>query len=401
MHVLIVGLGYVGLPTALAFLEAGCRVTGYDVSAARLAAIDDGQADLSPRDHARLRRHRLTTTTDPAAIATADAVVICVPTPVDEQHVPNLKALRAACGTVVAHAVRGQLVVLTSTTYVGSTRDLLIERLDGVDVVFSPERVDPGPGGRPLEHVPRVLGPASKRAGDRAEELLKRVAPQVHRVSSPEAAELCKLLENSFRAVNIALANEFADIAREVGVDPVEVIEAAATKPFGFMRFDPGPGVGGQCVPSDPYYLLWRLRRAAPTVLTAAMGAIAARPSAVVRRALEMLASAGRDIRDAKVLIAGVSYKPGVADARETPAAPIIAELRRLGARVEFTDPLVEELAVGGEYLKRAPDPRTEPWDLVVVHTLGGDLGWLTPEQAVLDATYRLERPEPGRWEVP
>ncbi|WP_061300132.1 nucleotide sugar dehydrogenase [Herbidospora cretacea] len=401
MYVLIVGLGYVGLPTALAFLEAGCRVTGYDVSAARLAAIREGEADLSPRDRARLRRHRLETTTDPAAISAADAVVICVPTPVDEHHVPDLNALRAACGTVVAHAVPGQLVILTSTTYVGSTRDLLIDHLRDVDVVFSPERVDPGPGGRPLEHVPRVLGPASATAGDRAEELLKRVAPQVHRVSSPEAAELCKLLENSFRAVNIALANEFADIAREVGVDPVEVIEAAATKPFGFMRFDPGPGVGGQCVPSDPYYLLWRLRRAAPTVLTAAMGAIAARPQAVVGRALEMLASSGRDIRDANVLIAGVSYKPGVADARETPATPIIAELRRQGARVEFTDPLVVELPVGGELLKRAPDPRSEPWDLVIVHTLGGDLGWLRPEQPVLDATYRLERPEPSRWEVP
>ncbi|MGH3658774.1 MAG: nucleotide sugar dehydrogenase, partial [Micromonosporaceae bacterium] len=253
----IVGLGYVGLPTALALAEAGSSVIGCEVSDERLADIRSGAVDLLETDHARLRRQmggdRLRLTVDPAALRGADTVVICVPTPVDEHLTPDLSAVAGACRTVVQHAVPGQLIVLTSTTYVGCTRDHLVKPLAerglrvGVDVfvAFSPERIDPGVAKHAQESTPRVVGGATPACRERAVQALRRVAPYVHEVSSPEAAEMTKLLENSFRAVNIAFANEVSELARELGLDPVEVIEAAATKPYGFMAFYPGPGVGG------------------------------------------------------------------------------------------------------------------------------------------------------------
>ncbi|MEE4543057.1 nucleotide sugar dehydrogenase [Streptomyces sp. V4-01] len=405
--VAVVGLGYVGLPTALALLAAGNEVIGIDTSAHRLDAIRGGDVDLLPSDLTRLAEHtgdpRFTLTDDASAIGRADTVLVCVPTPVDRHQVPDLTALTAACAAVVAHAVPGQLLMLTSTTYVGTTRDLLVAPLtargftvgDDIFVAFSPERIDPGNAHHTQETTPRVVGAAGAEAGRRAAALLIRTAPSIHLLPSPEAAEMTKLWENTFRAVNIALANEFAENCRTLGIDPIPVIEAAATKPYGFMPFYPGPGVGGHCIPCDPHYLLWQLRaeRTASPLVEAAMAGIAGRPRQVVRRVRELLGDRGHAIAGARVLVVGVAYKPGVADLRESPALEIIEELAAEGAEVSFTDPLVPTAVIGGVVRESVTDPHAHAWDLVLVHTVQptADLGWLASRHDVLDATYRLD----------
>ncbi|SOD86727.1 nucleotide sugar dehydrogenase [Streptomyces sp. Ag109_G2-15] len=405
--VAVVGLGYVGLPTALALLAAGNEVVGIDVSEARLDAIRSSEVDLLPSDHGRLTTHlgdpRFTLTSDPAALQRARTVVICVPTPVDRHLVPDLNALAAACASVVAHAVPGQLIMLTSTTYVGTTRELLVEPLTargfrvGTDVyvAFSPERIDPGNAHHAQDRTPRVVGGTNELTNRLAEAVLQRTAPAVHLLPSAEQAEMTKLWENTFRAVNIALANEFAEDCRVLGLEPLSIIEAAATKPYGFMPFYPGPGVGGHCIPCDPHYLLWQLRahRVSSPLIDAAMTAIAGRPRRVVQRVRDLLAESGRSVSGARVLVVGVAYKPGVADLRESPALEIIEELTAEGAKVDFHDPLVSSLRLGAAVRESLADPAAEAWDLVLVHTVhpGVDLGWLAGQPLVLDATYRLD----------
>ena len=406
MRVAIVGLGYVGLPTALSFADDGADVIGFDVDEARLTAIKDERVDLLPRDRARLssclRKQLLRLTTEPSTLSEAAVVVVCVPTPVDAHLTPDLTAVAAACATVVQHAQAGQTIVLTSTTYPGCTNDLLVRPLEArglvvgrdVFVAFSPERIDPGVAAHAPDRTPRVVGGATDACGEMAARFLDRTASSIHLVSSPEAAEMTKLVENTFRAVNIALANEFAKAAREVHVDVMEVIAAAATKPYGFMPFYPGPGVGGHCIPCDPHYLLWQLRsrRSLSPVVEAAMNAIAARPREVVEMARRVVADSGKPLRAARVLVAGVTYKPGVADVRESPALAIIDLLAEEGALVSFADPLVDTLwTVAGQLMAEA-DPAGQSWDLVVVHTVhpGHPYEWLATQPAVLDTTYRL-----------
>ncbi|MGH4014591.1 MAG: nucleotide sugar dehydrogenase [Pseudonocardiaceae bacterium] len=404
-HVAVMGLGYVGLPTAIDFAQAGASVIGYDVSEERLAAIKAGSVDLLNADHERLKLHlgsdSFVLTANPAVLASADAVFVCVPTPIDPYLVPDLSALSAACETVIQYAVPGQVIVLTSTTYVGCTRHLLVEPLtergfrigEDIFVAFSPERLDPGNATHNQEVVPRVVGGVTVACQSRAAELLGRVAPTVHRVSSPESAEMTKLLENTFRAVNIALANEFADACGELRLDILEVIEAATTKPYGFMPFFPGPGVGGHCIPCDPHYLLWQLRarRTRLPVTEIAMASIVMRPRHVVTRVREILSESGRAVSGARVLLVGVAYKSGVADLRGSPALEIMAELMNAGAEVEFCDPHVSELQLAGQELKSVTPSRHTQWDVVVVHTLhpGIDYSWLARFPVVLDTTYR------------
>ncbi|MFC4002926.1 nucleotide sugar dehydrogenase [Prauserella oleivorans] len=402
----VVGLGYVGLPTALALAESGRPVIGFEISEARLADIKAGRADLLPADHERLSRHlggQLEITSEQSQLAAVASIIVCVPTPVDEHLVPDLSALQGACTMVAETAVQGQTIVLTSTTYVGSTRELLVGALEArelfvgrdVFVAFSPERIDPGDASHTPERTPRVVGGVTEECTRRAVDLLADWTPVVHVVSSPEAAEATKLLENTFRAVNIAFANEFASAVRALNLDPMEVIAAASTKPYGFMPFYPGPGVGGHCIPCDPHYLLWdlRRRRVGSPVIEAAMTSIAHRPLHVVRRAQEVLAEHSTPLVGAKILLVGVTYKPGVADVRESPALEIIAELVRRGADVHYTDPHVDQIHIGERTLT-AEAPQG-PWDLVIVHTAhpGLDLGWLADEPVVLDTTYRLPLP--------
>lgn len=403
----MVGLGYVGLPTSLSLLDAGARVIGVDASSRRVEDIRHGRVDLLPGDLERLRAHlgseRWDLGDDPARIAGADVVLVCVPTPVTRNLVPDLSALRRACRTVVAHARPGQTIVLTSTTYVGCTRDLLEGPLrdrglvPGVDVhlAFSPERIDPGVADHSPETTPRVVGGLTEQCLEKAMTALSLSTSALHPVSSPEAAEMTKLLENTFRAVNIALANEIADVAAHLGLSASEVIDAAASKPYGFMRFMPGPGVGGHCIPCDPHYLLWQLRgdHVTAPLVEATMNAIAVRPRRVVTRLREELAASGQSLRGSHVHVVGVAYKPGVADVRESPAIEIIEECRRAGAHVTYSDDLVPQLDLADEASLTASSPHDVAPDVVLVHTPhpGEDLDWLAAAPLVLDATYRLE----------
>lgn len=405
--VAIVGLGYVGLPTALAFHAAGSRVIGLDASAARVAAVQAGRVDLLPSDLDRLAVAQgdpgFAVTMDPSMIAQAAAVIICVPTPVDDYLLPDLTILRSACATVTSNVRAGQLVVLTSTTYVGTTYDMIVKPLaerglvagSDVFVAFSPERIDPGNASHAHEDVPRVVGGVTPECTEKAAEMLAQYVGVVHKVSSPEAAEMTKLVENTFRAVNIALANEFSEASRALDLDIIEVIDAASTKPYGFTRFTPGPGVGGHCIPCDPHYLLWQLRRARvdTPLIEEAMKGIANRPIRVADRAREVLSDVGKPLLGARILVLGIAYKPNVEDVRESPALEIMARLRDGGAEVDYHDRYVPSARLhGGRLLTHVPEPEIGAYDLVLVHTrhLGLDTSLLSAAPMVLDATYTL-----------
>lgn len=396
--VAIVGLGYVGLPTALGFREAGQSVLGIDVSPTRLARINDHDVDLIPEDRQRLRRHLcgegFTLTDRIEDLASAVAVLICVPTPVSETHEPDLGLLEVACAQVVEHAVPGQVIILTSTSYVGTTHDLLTVPLTlrglvpgrDVFIAFSPERIDPGNRSYQQSDVPRVVGGVTSACTEAAASVLVDTTKSIEQVATPATAEMAKLWENTFRAVNIAFANEMANICRAHGLDVLDVLTAASTKPYGFMPFYPGPGVGGHCIPCDPHYLLHQMPAgfSAP-VITTAMRSIADRPAYVVERAVDLLA-----VRGQRVLVVGVAYKGGVADVRDSPALEIIRQLAGLGFSVDYHDPYVPSIVIGERTYTSCPIPTTE-CDLVIVHTSHPmDTTWLAHQRLVLDCTYRL-----------
>jgi UDP-N-acetyl-D-glucosamine dehydrogenase len=402
--VAVVGLGYVGLPTAIAMRNAGCRIIGIDVSGPRLTTIRKGRAELLESERRDLTRHMVgdgfVLTSRIKALDAADLVLICVPTPIDEQLQPDLEILRGACASVVKHARPGQTLVLTSTTYVGTTRELLVEPLqrrglvvgEDVFVAFAPERIDPGVRDHAQLETPRVMGGVSDECFERAASVLQHTCKYLHRVSSPEAAEMVKLYENTFRAVNIALAFEIAEACRTHQLDPIEVTNGAASKPYGFMPHYPSAGVGGHCIGVDPYYLLHDLReRGRPaTVAEAALAKVTGRPRHVAWRAHEVLVELDRPLCEARVLVVGASYKPGVADTREAPAVEIIARLRGEGAHVDYHDPLVPTLKLGSSRL-RGVRPVPEDYDLTIIATLhpDEDYAWLERCPAVLDCTYR------------
>jgi UDP-N-acetyl-D-glucosamine dehydrogenase len=433
--VAVVGLGYVGLPTAIALRNAGCRIVGIDVSGPRLDAIRAGEAELLDSEqhdlHGHLEDDGFVLTDRVKALDAADLVLICVPTPVDERLQPDLRILRDACAAVVRHARPGQTLVLTSTTYVGTTRELLVAPLDerglrvgeDVFVAFAPERIDPGVSEHAQLQTPRVLGGATQACSERAAAVLRHTCKRLHHVSSPEAAEMVKLYENTFRAVNIALAFEIAEACAEHRLDPVEVTDGAATKPYGFLPHYPSAGVGGHCIGVDPHYLLHDLReRGRPATLAEeALRKVNGRPRHVAWRAHEALVQLGRPLHEARVLVVGASYKPGVADTREAPALEIIARLRAEGAHVDYHDPLVPTLRLGEERLSGVcPDPRVpsdrapridgepqrcvdpERYDLTIVVTLhpDHDYGWLQRSPAVLDCTYRQRDAGRRRFEL-
>ncbi|MFD7459003.1 MULTISPECIES: nucleotide sugar dehydrogenase [unclassified Streptomyces] len=403
--VAVVGLGYVGLPTALALWSAGATIIGVDTSDRRIAAIRAGTVDLLPAQHATLACVENTgdfrMTSDASALRDANAVVVCVPTPVTQDHAPDLTALRAACETVVENAVPGQLIVLTSTSHVGTTRELLLEPLaarglraeEDVFVAFSPERIDPGNERHLPENTPRIVGGAGPLSTRAATALLGPTASRLHEVAGPETAEMAKLWENIYRAVNIALANELSDACVHLGLAPIPVIEAAATKPYGFMPFYPGPGAGGHCIPCDPYYLLGQLpsAKSAPLLRTA-MAALRERPAQIAAQAAGLLDADGLSLVGARVLVLGVAYKAGVSDVRESPALRLIELLAGQGAEVSYSDCHVPALTVAGRTLTSVPDPEDTGWDLVVLHTAhpGADLGWLDAAPRVLDTRRRL-----------
>ncbi|HZU60687.1 MAG TPA: nucleotide sugar dehydrogenase [Solirubrobacteraceae bacterium] len=357
MSVGVIGLGYVGLPLVCAFAEAGEQVVGVDVDPLKVQAVRAGESYIEDISSERLKAvlPSIEATSHYQPLARADAVLICVPTPLTPNREPDLSALLSA-GRGLGHVLnRGQLVVLESTTYPGTTRERLVPLLEqesdlrvGQDfsVAFSPERVDPGRTDYALRNTPKVVGGMTPECGDRAAALYRLVCDHIVRVSTPEVAEMTKLLENIFRSVNIALVNELAILCERMGIDVWEVVDAAATKPYGFMRFEPGPGMGGHCLPVDPFYLTWRAREFhMSTEFIELAGKINQRmPYHCVERIQRALNDVAKPVRGSRIAILGVSYKGGVGDLRESPALRIMEVLSELGAELSYHDPYVPSL---------------------------------------------------------
>ncbi|MEJ5915138.1 nucleotide sugar dehydrogenase [Pseudokineococcus sp. 1T1Z-3] len=381
-RVVVVGLGYVGLPVVAAAVGAGMSVAGLDASPERVAVLQEGRSpvdDLSDDDVAGLLAAGFTPTGDPDVLAGAAVVVICVPTPLGDDGSPDLTAVEQAAETVAARLGPGTLVVLESTTYPGTTEELLqpvLERgglVAGTDfhLAYSPERIDPGNRRYGLANTPKVLGGLTPACADAAEAFYGAFCEQVVRVASTRVAELTKLLENTYRTVNIALVNEMAVFCHDLGVDLWEAIDAAATKPFGFAPFRPGPGVGGHCIPIDPDYLSYAVRRLGyPFRFVELAQEVNARmPAYVVARAGAMLNDVSRSVRGARVLLVGVTYKADVADERQSPSVPVARRLLELGALVSYADPFVPSWRVDGHDVARVDDPvaAAPEQDLVVL----------------------------------
>jgi UDP-N-acetyl-D-glucosamine dehydrogenase len=356
-RVVVIGIGYVGLPLVLEFARAGYCVTGYDKNPAKVALLNSGESYIGDIPSSDLvpfvKKGTLGASSDPGVLGEADAVVVCVPTPLNKTKDPDMRFIAAATEEIAVHQHKGMLIVLESTTYPGTTREVLVPRLTrgyeigkDVFVAFSPERVDPGNARYHTRNTPKVIGGTSPKCLDVARALYSHIIDTIVPVSSTDTAEMVKLLENTFRAVNIALVNEVAMMSRRLGVDAYEVIRAAGTKPFGYMPFYPGPGLGGHCIPVDPLCLSWKLRSLKFTArfIELADAINGAMPEYVVHRVTDALNGRKKAVRGAKILIAGVAYKPDVADVRESPAFDVIDGLVRLGADVSYVDPHVPAL---------------------------------------------------------
>ncbi|MEU8267495.1 nucleotide sugar dehydrogenase [Sphaerisporangium sp. NPDC049002] len=366
----VIGLGYVGMPLAKEATGAGLRVVGLDVDERKVDALTSGRSyidDLSDADLDSMLANGFTATLDQSVLAASDTIVICVPTPLDEDHRPDLSAVRGAVESVGRYLQRGALVVLESTTYPGTTDEVVRPILEeasgltaGVDfhLAFSPERIDPGNAKYGLRNTPKVVGGYTGACRDRAEAFYARFIEQVVTVSGTREAEMAKLLENTYRHVNIALVNEMAIFCDELGVNLWEAIEAASTKPFGFQKFLPGPGVGGHCIPVDPSYLSHAVRKLGyPFRFVELAQEINERmPAYVVARVQRLLNRAKKPVNGSRVLLMGVTYKPDIADERETPAVPIARAFRDLGAEIVFADPHVKQWRVDGVEVPREDD---------------------------------------------
>jgi len=366
--VCVIGQGYVGLPLAVELTAAGYPVIGLEADAVRAQRLLDGASYVGDISDARLREALdagYTPTDDPAALAAAEVVLITVPTPYTKTKQPDLSYVRQAIAAVCDHLQPGRLIVLESTTYPGTTRELMIPALESTgmklgvefEVAYSPERLEPGNSSHGLRNTPKIVGGATPLATEMAAALYRSVVTEVVAVSSPDTAEMAKLLENTYRHVNIALANEMARICHELGVDVWEVIQAAASKPFGFQPFYPGPGVGGHCIPIDPYYLTWKAQEAdqhAPLIAEA--GRVNdGMPEWVVHRVGDALNRVGRSVARSRVLIVGVAYKANVGDVRESPALRVIERLHKKEAILRYHDPYVPEVQANGLQLSSVP----------------------------------------------
>jgi UDP-N-acetyl-D-glucosamine dehydrogenase len=360
MTVGVIGIGYVGLPLVVAFAEAGHDVVALDADPRKVEALCAGDSYIEDVPSARLAAvaRRIAPTTQAAPLADCDAVLICVPTPLTPNREPDLGPLVAATRALASVLRAGQLVVLESTTYPGTTRERVAPMLEESGLVagrdfnlaFSPERVDPGRTDYTLRTTPKVVGGLTEACGDRAEALYGEVCDALVRVSTPEVAELTKLLENIFRSVNIALVNELAMLTDRMDIDVWEVVDAAATKPYGFMRFEPGPGMGGHCLPVDPFYLSWRAREfdMATEFIELAGKVNQQMPYHCVAKVERVLNDAAKPVRGSRIAVLGVSYKPGVGDVRESPALKILDLLAGLGAELRYHDAFVAELPEHG-----------------------------------------------------
>lgn len=387
--VAVIGLGYVGLPLVLALAESGARVVGIDVSEALCARLSRGESHIGDIPSARLQaalEGGFEATTDHTVLSRVDAAIICVPTPLRKSKDPDISYIVAASRALAEHARAGQLVVLESTTYPGTTEEILVPLLQerglepgrDIAVAFSPERVDPGNARFGIRNTPKVVGGVTATCTAAAEALYGRCCETLVPVSSPAAAETVKLLENVFRSVNIGLVNEFALICRQLELDVWEVIEAASTKPFGFMPFWPGPGLGGHCIPVDPHYLAWKLRSHDFTARFVELAdAVNSRmPFHVLEVVGDALNDARKALNGSRVLVLGVAYKPGVADVRESPALAVIKLLQDKGAEVAYHDPYVPSVRMGDATLEGVAltAPRLAEADCVLLLTHHAEL---------------------------
>jgi UDP-N-acetyl-D-glucosamine dehydrogenase len=366
-RIAVVGQGYVGLSAACAAAQEGFTVSGIDLDAERISDLRNGILSVPGVDGdafgAALQGGRIEFSTTPEPITAADIVLIAVPTPLRDGQ-PDLSHVEQACMSTAQHARAGSLVILESTTYPGTTEEVVLPLLENAGLeagrdfllAYSPERIDPGNAEFGIRNTPRVVGGHTPEASGLATLFYEQLVEKVLCLSSTRSAELAKLLENTFRHVNIALVNEMAMVCHDVGIDVWEVIEAAASKPFGFMPFYPGPGVGGHCIPLDPGYLAWQVRRDAGRqfrILEQAQDVNAQMPAYVAGRIGDALNEHGRSVKGASLLILGVAYKPDLGDVREAPALQVITHLAKRGARITFHDPYVDAVSANGIALTR------------------------------------------------
>jgi UDP-N-acetyl-D-glucosamine dehydrogenase len=389
-RIVVIGLGYVGLPLALSLARAGFAVHGLDIDPRKIASLQEGSSyvdDVGGSELTELMRSgQFLPTADPAALGQADAVIICVPTPYTKTKQPDLTCIYQAAGMVVEHLRPGMLVILESTTYPGTTQEVLQPLLEARGLVcgrdfelgYSPERVDPGNPRFTLRNTPKIVSGVTDEATRLVVALYEHVAETVVPVSSPRVAEMAKLMENTFRHVNIGLANEMAMLCGKLGIDIWQVIDAAATKPFGFMPFYPGPGVGGHCIPIDPYYFAWKVQEEESRArLIELAGDINDRmPDYVVEKVGDALNDRGKSLRGSRILVLGVAYKSNVSDVRESPALKVIQRLHRKGAEVEYHDPHVPMFVNGSGPMYSSPlsEDRVRQADCVIILTAHRDL---------------------------
>ena len=362
----VVGLGYVGLPLAVEFAKAGFKVTGIDISENRVNQLNRGENYIRDINDKELRMlidsESLKATTDYSVISEMDAISICVPTPLSKLKDPDVSYIQSSIDEIVNYIHPGLLLVLESTTYPGTTRELILPALlnsgakvgEDLFLCFSPERIDPGNETFNIKNTPKVIGGVTKECGNLGAELYKKITDEVVIVSSPESAEMVKLLENTFRSVNIGLVNEIAIMCEKLKVNAWEVIDAAATKPFGFMKFTPGPGLGGHCIPIDPHYLAWKMRTLdyKARFIELAGQINSAMPEHVVELIRSSLNDLAITIKNSNILLIGMAYKKDIDDVRESPSLDIMALLEEQGAQVSYYDPYVSEIKWNSEIKK-------------------------------------------------
>lgn len=358
----IIGLGYVGLPLAVEFAKTGVEVHGIDIDKRKVDAINRNESyiqDVAQAEIESLRqKKKLFATDDFSIIRELDTVNICVPTPLGKSKDPDISYIVSAVEEIAKYLHKGMLIILESTTYPGTTEEVVLPMLEktglkvGSDfyLAFSPERIDPGNAKFSTRNIPKVIGGMTPKCNQLAQAFYSIAIETVHPVSSPRTAEMVKLLENTFRSVNIALVNELCQMSEKLGVDVWEIIDAAATKPFGFMPFYPGPGLGGHCIPIDPHYLAWtaRIQGFNPRFIDLASDVNGMMPEFVVRKAQTILNERGKSLKGSKILVLGVTYKRDVSDYRESPALEIIELLEKWGVHVSYADPHVPEIQVYG-----------------------------------------------------
>ena len=414
----VLGMGYVGLPMAIEFARAGLNVLGIDIDPDRCASLAAGRSYISDTSDDELRAaldaKKFTPTPDTRQLAEVDAILICVPTPLRKSKDPDLTAILAATHAVAERLRPGQLVVLESTTYPGTTEEILLPIFaeKGLEVgkdfflAFSPERVDPGNPKFSVRNITKLVGGVTPACTELAEALYEQLVEKVVPVSNPRVAEAAKLLENTFRSVNIGLANEMSIICKHLNVDVWEVINAAATKPFGFMAHYPGPGIGGHCIPLDPHYLSWKARLSGyePRFIGLASEINGSMPRHVMDLVTEELNEEAKSVRGSRILLLGVAYKPNVSDCRESPALEIIEMLHHKGAQVAYSDPYVPNVAVGDLLLQNQPVTpellREVDCVLVLTHHKDFDYGMVVRESRRVIDTRNATRAHAGEGRV-